>query len=337
MTPLPVGKLPIQLLRTLLARYVTADPRVVVGPQVGFDATIIDMADRYLVAKTDPVTFATDEVGWYSVHVNANDVACCGAEPRWYLATLLLPEAATTPQLVESLFGQISAACSEVGATLCGGHTEITYGLDRPIVVGQMLGEVPRDRYVTTSGAQVGDVLILTKALAIEGTAVIARERSGLLRGIFSAAELDRCAAALHDPGISVVPEARLALDVGGVHALHDPTEGGIATGLAELAEAAGVGVLVEQARLPILPECGRICRQLGLDPLGLIASGSLLIAADPDRSMSIVARLGGAGIDATEIGRVISREHGCRLRRPDGLVQPLPIFARDEITRLFG
>jgi len=335
-SPIPIGKLPAKLLEELLERYAPCDPRVVVGPGVGQDAAIIDMGDRYLVAKTDPVTFATDEIGWYAVHVNANDVACSGATPRWFLATVLLPEAGATPELAETIFRQLDEACRQLGVSLCGGHTEITHGLPRPIVVGQMLGEVAPDAYVTTSGARVGDVLILTKGIAVEGTAIIAREKEDELRDVLPDAELRRCADFLHVPGISVVREARLALEVGGVHALHDPTEGGIATGLWEMAQAARVGLTIDEDQLPLLSECDTLCRHFGLDPLGLIASGSLLIAAAKDRASAIVGRLSEESIPATKIGDVVAAGQGCRVRAADRSLRPLPTFSRDEITRLF-
>jgi hydrogenase expression/formation protein HypE len=334
---LPSGKLPAELLRNLLARFAPNDPRVIVGPQVGVDAAVIDMGDRYLVAKTDPVTFATDQIGRYAVNVCANDVACCGATPRWFLATLLLPEQSTTGELVERMFAELSDACRELAVSLCGGHTEITVGLDRPIVVGQMLGEVPRERYVTSAGARVGDVLLATKAIAIEGTSLLARERPDLLAGILSPDEILRTADLLHTPGISVVREARLALEAGGVHALHDPTEGGLATGIRELAEASQVGVLVEEGRIPLLAECERICRYLQIDPLGLIASGTLLIAAAAESAQAIVLRLAADGLAATPIGRVVPAGQGCTLVRVDGQRGQLPVFARDELLRVLG
>ena len=334
---LPTGKLPPELLDELLARHSRPDPRVVLGPRAGEDAAIIDMGDRYLVAKTDPITFATDEIGWYAVNVNANDIACCGAVPKWFLATLLLPEQRTDPALVERIFGQIAEACAALDVTLCGGHTEITYGLDRPIVVGQMLGEVAPDAYLTTSGARPGDALILTKGIAVEGTAIIASEKGAELAGGMSRAELDRCVAMLHDPGISVVPDANCAIAAGGVHALHDPTEGGVATGLWELARAAGVGVRVEEGALPVLEPCRALCRHFDLDPLGLIASGALLIAADPGAAGGIVASLAGIGIAASCIGTVVERSEGCVLRDAAGRDRALPHFDRDEIARLFS
>jgi Hydrogenase maturation factor len=177
MPPLPVGKLPAQLLQRLFTKYVTADPRVVVGPQVGEDAAVLDMGDRYLVATTDPITFATDEMGWYALHVNANDLAVRGATPRWFMATVLLPEGKSQETHVEQLFAELAEACAAVGVSLVGGHTEVTGGLPRPIVVGAMLGEVAKDKLVTTGGAQVGDAVLLTKGVPLEGASIMARER----------------------------------------------------------------------------------------------------------------------------------------------------------------
>lgn len=331
----PLGKLPAADLARLLSRYRPADPRLLIGGSMGEDAAVIDMGERCLVATTDPITFATDEIGWYAVNINANDVACTGASPRWFLATLLLPENKSSWELVETIFDQITSACDELGITLAGGHTEISYGLDRPLVIGTMLGEVARDRIVTTRGARPGDDLILTKGIAVEATAIIAGEKRPELLGHFSSADIDRFANFLRRPGISVVKDAAIAVAAGGVHALHDPTEGGVATGLHELAQAAGVGLAVWADRLPYLPETTSLCRFFGLEPLGVIASGSLLIAAEPAFSETIVRELERAGIRAGVIGRVEPADYGCLLHGPGGS-RPLPHFSRDEIARLF-
>jgi len=178
MPALPVGKLPPLLLQRLLSAHASDDPRVVVGPQVGEDAAVLDIGDRYLIATADPITFATDELGWYALHVNANDLAVRGARPLWFLATVLLPEGGASELGVERLFGELRLACVELGVALVGGHTEVTAGLARPIVSGCMLGEVEKDRLVTTGGARPGDLLLLTKGVPLEGASIIARERA---------------------------------------------------------------------------------------------------------------------------------------------------------------
>jgi len=335
MSTYPIGKLPAKDLARLLHQYAPTDPRLIVGGAVGEDAAVIEMGNRYLVAKTDPITFATGQIGWYAVNINANDIACTGATPRWFLATLLLPEQQTTPTLVDEIFEQIHTACQTLGISLAGGHTEITYGLDRPIVVGQMLGEVAPDRLVTTGGAQPGDDLILTKGIAIEATAIIASEMRSQLLAPFGEDKLNGYANFLRDPGISVVQEAQIAVETGGVHAMHDPTEGGIATGLHELAQAAGVGLKIVEGQLPYLPETLALCQHFGLDPLGVIGSGALLLAVDPTRSAEMIDRLEQAQIKAAIIGQVQAAEQGRVLAGPTG-TRPLPTFDRDEITRLF-
>ena len=175
---LSLGKLPIELLSELIAKYPgRRSDRVVVGAKVGEDAAVIDFSETYLVVKTDPITFVSEDIGWYALNVNANDIATMGAEPRWFLATVLLPEGSSTPELVEEIFSSIHRAASSLGIAVCGGHTEVTYGLDRPVISGTMLGEVPKDRLVRSDGAGPGDVIILTKGLAIEATSIIAREK----------------------------------------------------------------------------------------------------------------------------------------------------------------
>src|SRR5262245_43881312 len=237
MPALPVGKLRAELLERLFKQYVSAGERVVLGPRVGEDAAVIDIGDRYLVATTDPITFATDEAGWYALHVNANDLAVRGARPLWFLATVLLPEGATSEARAEALFEELGAACAELDIALVGGHTEVTAGLPRVVISGTMLGEVAKDRLVTTGGARAGDVVLLTKGVPLEGAAILARERGdeARRRGV-PADVVERARGYLRRPGISVVPEARLACGVARVHAMHDPTEGGVATACWELA-----------------------------------------------------------------------------------------------------
>ncbi|KPL18693.1 MAG: hypothetical protein AMJ92_06775 [candidate division Zixibacteria bacterium SM23_81] len=331
MNRLAVGKLSSTYLDELLREHCRADAQVIVGPRVGEDAAVIDMGSSYLVASTDPITFATEAIGWYAVHINANDIATMGAAPRWFLATLLLPEQQTTKKLVRVIFDQLSRACQQLGVSWIGGHTEITSGLDRAIVVGTMLGEVAKDRLVTSAGAQVGDVIILTKGIAVEATALIAREKEQEVRVKYRDEFLERCKKFLYDPGIGVFRDAMVATEVVRVHAMHDPTEGGLAMGLWELSQASGVGLRVSREAIVILPETVRLCEQYGLDPLGAIASGALLIAVGPKDSQGALNALSGAGIDAAAIATATAQREVCW---EDG--SALPIFKRDEVTRLF-
>ena len=334
---LPPGKLPAALLEDLLGQQEpVADPGVLIGPRPGEDAAVIDVGDRLLIAKSDPITFATDAIGYYAVNVNANDVASMGGTPRWFLATLLLPENGTTPELVRDIFAQIREACRALRVSLVGGHTEITLGLDRPLICGQMLGEATRQGLVTSAGARVGDAVLLTKGYPLEGVAIMARERATQLTAQgFAARDIERWQGLLFDPGISVVRDAAVLRQAVDVHALHDPTEGGVATGLRELAGASGVGLRLQADRLPLLPEGRVLCDTFGLDPLGTIASGGLLAAVPPDQAAEAVRACAADGISCTDIGRVVAADAGLILSGRD-TERHLPVFPRDEIVKLF-
>ena len=332
--PLPLGKLPQDILERLLKRYGSADDRVVVGPGIGEDAAVIDFGDRYLVVKTDPITFATDEIGWYAIHITANDIAAMGATPKWFLATLLLPEGSADEALAEGIFASIHQAAEEVGVAVCGGHTEITHGIARPIVVGQMLGEVDKDRLVRSSGVRVGDSVLLTKALGIEATAILGRERGEELAAQYGQAFVERCRNYLYKPGISVLAEAKAACGAARVHAMHDPTEGGVATGLRELAFASGVGLEVDGAPLHVPAEAQTLCQYFGMAPLGVISSGALLIATAPEDTAKVKAAVERAGVRCDVIASARKEAFGLKLITDRGLVD-LPLFERDEIARV--
>lgn len=335
MPPLPPGKLPAALLAELLGQAPPHDPRVLIGPRVGEDAAVLDMGDRLLIATSDPITFATDAIGYYAVHVNANDIAAMGGTPRWFLATLLLPEARTTPDLVHDIFAQMRQACRALHIALVGGHTEITVGLERPILSGHMLGEVVRDRLVTSAGVQVGDALLLTKGFPVEGVAIIARERAAQLAALgHSASDIARWQQFLYDPGISVVQDAHVLHQAVEVHALHDPTEGGVATGLRELAQASGVGLHITADALPVLPAGALLCQTFGLDPLGTIASGALLAAVPAAQADAAIRACAAAGIACYRIGTAVANAAELVLHA-GATTRPLPTFPRDEIVAL--
>lgn len=333
---LPVGKLPLEHLRSLLKHSPKYDPRLLIGPQIGEDAAVIDAGDRYLVIATDPVTFAMDQIGRYAVHVNANDVAVLGASPLWFFVVMLLPEGRTTSELAETIMADIRNACDELEVTLGGGHTEITQGLDRPILIGQMLGEAAPTRLVRKTRIAIGDQILLTQGVAIEGTAILAREKSEQMRGHVDADLLTRAARFLTEPGISVVSAALAAANVGdAVHAMHDPTEGGLATGLFELVAPAGLGLQVIRERIPLFPETDMICRALALDPMKLLASGALLIAVAPDTVESVLKAIEALGVSVAVIGEVRPSSEGITIVT-NGNVGPLAPAVRDEIARVF-
>ncbi|KON30002.1 hypothetical protein AC482_05000 [miscellaneous Crenarchaeota group-15 archaeon DG-45] len=329
----PTGKVPADALqRIVFSRLGVPSGRLLQGPGVGEDAAVLDMGDRVLVVATDPITGAVGSVGWLAVHVNANDIASCGARPLWFLCVTLLPEGAGDGVL-EEIMGQMHDACREVGVSIVGGHTETTPGLDRPILVGFMMGEVPRDGYVTTGGARPGDALIMTKGAGIEGTAILAVDLAPVLRGRVGEEALRRAESMLER--ISVVPEAMRAVEVGGVHSLHDPTEGGLLNGVWEMAEAAGVGVAVREEAIPVAAETRLICDALGIDPLKLLGSGSLLIAAEAGKADEIVSALRGIGVEASIIGEVKAGDEKRVLIKRDGRRVAIEMVEQDHLYKI--
>jgi len=332
---LPAGKIPVDLLRGLLARFAkTRDPSVVVGAGIGLDAAVVRIGGKLVVAKTDPITFVGEEIGTYALLINANDLATMGARPRWFLATMLLPPRSTTASSVRRLFAQLHTICRRLHVSLCGGHSEITDAVTRPVVVGCLLGECAPNKIVTAAGARVGDAVLLTRGLAIEAVSILARVRTREIRRRHGVRFLARCRRYLTDPGLSVLKAAQVAMATGGVHAMHDPTEGGLSSALYELAEAAGVGLKIEADRIRILPEAAQLCADFGLNPLGAIASGSLLICADQAHEIRLVTRLRAARIPVARIGTVVPRRQGVTLIE-EGRAHPFPRFSVDEVARL--
>src|SRR5829696_2899538 len=332
--PLPAGKLPGWLLRKVLPGS-PRDPDVLVGPGLGRDAAAIAVGERVIVAKNDPITFASEGGAAHLVEVNANDVACMGATPRWLLVTALLPHG-VTPADVLNQFAELRETCRQRSVELIGGHTEIVPGLARPILVGMMLGDAAPHELLRPGEAQPGDVLLITKGLAIEGTALLARERADVLQELIGEESLRAAARLMDRPGISVVAETEIARHSGKVTALHDPTEGGLASAVRELAMVSGAGVEIDAEAVPILAETRAIADALGIDPLGMLASGSLLIATRAEGAPTIVRDIEAAGIPVSVVGRLTADPEEASLIS-GGEKRSLPEFAVDEVARLLS
>jgi HAD superfamily hydrolase (TIGR01509 family) len=331
--PLPQGKLPNELLAGFLAGAPGDDPALLVPPGVGEDVAVADLEGaELLVAHGDPITLGGGDPAAAAVLVNVNDIAAAGADPRWLLATVLLPPG-TTPSRALALLDALAEAAARAGATLAGGHTEVTDAVTRPVVSLAAFGTIGRSDLKDKRSAQPGDRVLLTKELAMEGAALLAEELGERLRALgMKPDELAACRA-LQDRA-SILPEARTARGFGGVHAMHDITEGGLAAALQELSAATGRGVLVHRDRVPVSPGTQRLCALLGADPLGLIASGSLLICCDPAEAPDLLAALAAAGVPAADIGELTERGAGvAALER--GRPAPWPSFETDEAARL--
>lgn len=337
--PLPAGKLPNDLLHQFLNDLALHDAALLIPPRVGEDIAAVNLDGReILILKSDPITFAIDSIGFYSVVVNTNDVATSGATPRWLLTTLLFPPETSAFQ-IRQVMTELDQVSRNQGLILCGGHTEITDAVNRTVVVGQVIGTVSREKLIDKRNMQAADCILLTKGIAVEGTSIIARELPDRLAALgMTSLEIETCRQYLTDPGISITKEARIAADSGSVTAMHDVTEGGVATALRELSAAADRRIRVYPARIPILEETSTVCRLLELDPLGLIGSGSLLIACRKNACERLIHSIRQAGIEVVCIGEAGPEGVGVEaFDETGGKAIAWPQFDVDEIARLFG
>jgi len=330
--------LDIDTLKGFLERNTILDPQVVVGPKIGEDAAVIDLRDKtdcYWVVSSDPITFTSKEIGYYGVVVNLNDIATMGAIPKWFLATLLFPEG-TNLSIIEKVFRQIRNACRRFGISFIGGHTEITPGIKKMILSGHMIGEVKKEKLVKTSGARAGDLLLLVKGICIEGTSVIAREKEAelLKRGI-SSSLIRKAKRFIFNPGIDVLRSTQIACQAASIHSMHDPTEGGLINGLVEMAWASEKEIEVDFDKVLIYRESRILCEEFGLNPLGVIASGALLLTISPLDLSGIEKAFRKVSIPFQVIGKV--KKGPARVFRIDGKGRKqLKPLSRDEILKIY-
>ncbi|MDR7520929.1 MAG: AIR synthase family protein [Armatimonadota bacterium] len=320
------GKISAAALRHHVYPHLGRRRDVLVHAGIGQDCAVLDFGETACVVTTDPITGSAARLGWYAVHVACNDLAASGAEPVGLLLTVLLAESAGLADL-DRIMAEAGSAAQGVGVEIVGGHTEVTPGLPKTLVVTAAIGRAPRGGYIRADGGRPGDTLVLTKAAGLEGTAILAEDLADRLRPAVGKATLARARGLIER--ISVVPEGRIAARAGAT-AMHDVTEGGVLTGVWELAEASGCGVDLNADAVPVLEETRAICRALNADPLGLIGSGAMLVAA-PDPA-PVCAALAAAGIPSAVVGTLTEHE---RIVRRGGTAVPLEPFDRDELWRV--
>ncbi|MBS3907845.1 MAG: AIR synthase family protein [Syntrophaceae bacterium] len=333
------GKLPIDLLKRVLKKYTLLDPTVIIGPKIGEDAAVIDSgkeSKNYLVVTSDPITFTTEEIGYYGVVVNINDIATRGAIPKYFLATLLFPEKGSDQKLIHKVFRQIHDACRRFKVSFIGGHTEITPGLDRIILSGYMIGEVKKENLVQTSGSRAGDLLLMVKGVCIEGTSIIAREKGKeLLTKGFSPSLIKRAKSFIFNPGIDVLKATQIACRHASIHSMHDPTEGGLINGIIEMAIASGKEFEVDLEKVFIYEESRILCGEFGINPLGTIASGALLLTVSPKDLPALQKAFQKVSIPIRGIGSV-KRGPARALAVEGKRKKQLKPLLRDEILKIY-
>jgi hydrogenase maturation factor len=317
-----VGKLPPDILESnVLSLRGAPRPEVLIGPGAGEDAALIRWGgEPYLVAASDPIVGANEGAGRLLVHVNANDVACKGGDPAWFVVTLIVP-AREGSERVRRVMEEIHSACKALGVAVVGGHTELTDRHDRAVIAGTMMG--PSRCSLRAENIRAGDVILMTRHAGLEGMSIIAHDRPDLLTFLN---EKELAEVRSWQDELSVVKEARLLRDL--ARFMHDPTEGGLAGGLLEVRNACGLGIVLDTGSVPISPLTARAAQKLGFDPLRLISSGVLTAVLDRSVADEALSRLSREGISANIIGRFVEPKGECKsdaheelwglLNRPD-------------------
>ncbi len=330
-----MGKLPWDTLARALRHLPMQDPDLVMGPGVGEDAAVIRFSNGFLVMHTDPITTATRRIGWYAVNIAANDIAVRGAKPRWFLATILLPPGISDEE-IDEIFKDMGEAAKELNGVVIGGHTEVTPGLDRPIITVTAIGYSP-DRVVLTRDARPGDKIIVVGRIGGEGASIIAHDYRDKLIGMGIDRRIIEEAEKYIDE-ISVVDKALLLKRLG-VNSMHDPTEGGLIQAVRELALASGSEADIYIDRINIDPIVEEITGALGIDPLRLLSSGTIIATIHPDRVDEVVEELRRNNIEYSIIGEITVGEYPGRTRihYSDGRIEVIDRDVIDEIYKLFS
>jgi hydrogenase expression/formation protein HypE len=335
-----IGKIDLETFTTfLLPRLGKTDDTVIVPPKTGVDAGVIDIGnDRVLIIAEDPI-FAIPQqplemFGWYTVHIGASDVAVMGVKPRYMTYSLLMPPE-TKDEDFRAIVDAIHRAALELEIAIVGGHTGYYPGFAAPTIGGVTVFAIAdKHGYVTPAGAMPGDDVILTKGPAIETAGILSVIKEKELLGKYPPALVEKAKALCKQ--MTVVADALLAMDSGGVTAMHDATEGGIIGGLYEIASASGVGMEIYEEAFIYPDEVRMVCEAFGIDPTAAIAEGSLLITVRPNRSENVVYKLRSAGIDASVVGKVTDDVETRTIKRRDGSIAQLAIPRQDPFWPVF-
>lgn len=332
-----IGKINDDLFRRVILPATGApDGRVVVGPKMGVDAAILKVGNQFMAVAEDPIFpvagLPLTEFGYFTVHIGASDVAITGIKPEFLTYSLLVPP--DTPEAdLEATVTSIHATAQELGIAIVGGHTGYYPAVTIPIIGGITVWGYGTS-YITPAGAQVGDAVLLTKGAAVEASGLLALvyqerlHRQGIAPEVLQAAQKNVYA-------MTVVKDALLAAATGGVHAMHDATEGGVLRGLWEIAQASGVGMFIRASDIFLAPGAGEVLSAFGLDPLSSISEGTLLLTCEAAAAPALLDTFALAGIAAAAIGEVTRPEKGCILSTPEG-EKPFTAPPEDKFWEVF-
>ncbi|MBQ7543856.1 MAG: AIR synthase family protein [Synergistaceae bacterium] len=302
------GKLQPDILKQKVLNYTGAHREdLLVGGGLGEDAALIRVPEGILVAASDPVTGAVKGAGSLLVHVNANDIACKGADPSWIVVTLIVPDKLGA-DFIAATMQEIHETCREMNIAVAGGHTELTDRYDFPVLSATMLGMTKYE--LSTKNIREGDAVIATGHAGLEGMSIIAHDRPELLEGLFSREELAEICSWKN--ALSVVKPAKILREFACY--MHDPTEGGINGALLETSQACGLGVELLGEKVPVSPLTMRAAKRLDFNPLNLISSGMLLAVVPQESIPQAQAKLSEEGVTSSVIGRFVKGNSSVQL-----------------------
>ncbi len=303
-----VGKPSATRLKHLLGdHFGVSSEQVLVGPGPGLDAAILALPDgRVMAIAEDPIFPAPglplDLLGWFTVHIGASDVAVTGIPPQFMTYTLLLPPTCAEDD-ARTIIQSISAAARELGISIVGGHTGWYDAVTIPTVGGVTVwGIADKAAWVSPGGAQDGDIILMTKGPAIEAVALLSVLYQDRLRKGMAEASVQQMLSRVRQ--ITVVEDALTAFRAGGVHAMHDATEGGVFGGILEMASAAHTPACVNTDAVAVSADIVECAKALGFDPWCAISEGTLLASVAPESVSRIREAWNRVGIESCELGR---------------------------------
>ena len=330
--PLPVGKLDTDLLKeTVFSHILHLRPEVMVRPGVGEDCATIDFGKYECVMSTDPITAAISEIGRLAIHITCNDIASNGVEPLGIMLAMMLPIGTTVGE-IETIMMQAQEVASSLGVEIIGGHTEITPAVNRPVIVSTAIGRTMAGGSQKAENMRPGDIILMTKQAGLEGTGIIASDFADQLSEVLTAEEIAEAKGYMNL--VSVVKEGVAAGNMG-TAGMHDITEGGVLGAVWELSEISGVGVELEEDKIPVSEVTRKICDHFGINYLRLISSGCMMIIVHPDREEAVMEAIRNVGVDVTRIGRVMEQGAPRVLIGKDGVVREIDPPESDELYKV--